>query len=521
MIPVEYGVRFRILTDSSAGTALYGMLLPGQGGYHGGERLIRQNGVERIAEESGLAFRWGSRYHPGANSFAWIYPWSEMVRVNLAIDGSEMAAEGDADFAIDGTNGDVMVRLPLYYYATEIDDAAGTVTLWVCQYKLTDAYAPDPMHLRPDGTINRGWEYIGAFFSRWASGYNQNTLTASSFTPLSSSTANISKLARYIQACSKRKGEGWRAFDWRAWAYLWRLNVVQNARLDHFGGHALNSIQTDSNYAFQDDSATYRSAAEHVLSPRADRAIRNGNDFGHLGGQMVWQNITALFSNATSPELLISGLWSHNGSYYLEMDPSTYVEAWPADCLTPDVPENFTRIGDAPANDITPANLDWTGEMSPLVLPRGAGGLTGRFLRGTTDSRWYGASRYSTAPLGLRLDLSDQNILSFLIYSPLTLDGPGTPSGAEITLHGRTPAKGETITSDQAITYVLGATPEPRLYDESNANALIYSGTTDSWGPGYSGSRAMDDEGHIALTVRRDQGWLTGRCSIWIQADDE
>lgn len=538
MIPVEYGVRFRVFTDRSKGDQYYGMLMPGQQDYHGGERVIRQNGVERVAEQTGLTFRWGTRYHPGANSFAWIYPWSDMLRVNLAVDGTEAAVEGDEDFTIDGSNGDVMVRLPLYYYSTEIDDEAGTLTFWVCQYKLTDAYQADPLHLRPDGTVNRGWEYVAAFYSRFESAHSSNTLAAAAFTPIDSAQAgNGRKYAGFIQSCSARKGAGWRAFDWRALAYVWRLNVIQNARLDSYGGCLQQYPWTAGSYDVAGtDLPRYAMAAEDVLSPRSDRRIACGNNFGHslgllklpgdstsrdLSGQTIQQNITGLFSSRGSTDtFFIAGLWMHNGSYYLEMDPGQYVQAWPANCLTENVPDYFAWIGSAPASGVIPANVDWAGAMSPLMLPRGAGGYAGSFTRGTTDSVWYGA-RTDRGPLCLGLDVNEGTLnYSFLLFSPASLDGPGTPAGTEITLISRDPAAGETITSNQPITYVLGATPEPRLYDESNANALIYAGSTDGWGPGYSGERSTNGDGHIVLTVRRDDGWLTGRCSIWLQADD-
>ncbi len=263
MIPVEYGVRFRVFTDRSLGANRYGLLLSGSCDYSGGVRVIRQGGVEKLAEKAGLSFSWGTRYNPGANSFAWIYPWSDMLRVNLDIDGTELAVEGDEGFSVENGHGDVMVRLPLYYYSTEIDDEAGTLTFWVCQYKISDAYQPDPLHLRPDGTVNRGWEYIAAFYSRFDSSHNVNTGAAKSYTNAYSGDAGTqTKYTRYLQACCRRKGSGWRAFDWRAWAYIWRLNVIQNARLDYFGGHCRDNPWEASAYI---SSGTHLILAKYVV----------------------------------------------------------------------------------------------------------------------------------------------------------------------------------------------------------------------------------------------------------------
>lgn len=61
----------------------------------------------------------------GASDFDAIYPWSEIKRCNINknANGAEIVTfEGETGFALDGTNGDVFVRIPKFYYERYIED---------------------------------------------------------------------------------------------------------------------------------------------------------------------------------------------------------------------------------------------------------------------------------------------------------------------------------------------------------------------------------------------------------------
>jgi len=45
-----------------------------------------------------------------------IYPWKEITRVNVSSNGEINAYYGDDDFAEDGSNGEVMTRIPAFFY---------------------------------------------------------------------------------------------------------------------------------------------------------------------------------------------------------------------------------------------------------------------------------------------------------------------------------------------------------------------------------------------------------------------
>src|SRR5690606_13624514 len=55
----------------------------------------------------------------GPNDFSSAYPWSEMKRCNLADDGTVTAYYGDPMYRDDGSNGQVMVQIPKFWYRSE------------------------------------------------------------------------------------------------------------------------------------------------------------------------------------------------------------------------------------------------------------------------------------------------------------------------------------------------------------------------------------------------------------------
>ena len=55
------------------------------------------------------------------NDFDNLYPWCDIKTVNMADNGTINAEIGDANFKFDGSNGEVMTRIPPFYYSREQD----------------------------------------------------------------------------------------------------------------------------------------------------------------------------------------------------------------------------------------------------------------------------------------------------------------------------------------------------------------------------------------------------------------
>lgn len=90
---------------------------------------------ERLGDAVGLV----ANAHKGStdcveNDFDSIYPWSDMRLCNIDSDGNILAYAGEPSFMRDGTNGDVMVEIPKFYYKRVKTGAIEEI--WICGTKL-------------------------------------------------------------------------------------------------------------------------------------------------------------------------------------------------------------------------------------------------------------------------------------------------------------------------------------------------------------------------------------------------
>ena len=101
---------------------------------------VRWNGTSStVCERLGDAVGLTAKAHKGStesvdNDFDNIYPWSDIKTCNIDADGNVLAYLGEPSFARDGTNGDVMVEIPKFYYKRV---KTGIVEkIWICGTKL-------------------------------------------------------------------------------------------------------------------------------------------------------------------------------------------------------------------------------------------------------------------------------------------------------------------------------------------------------------------------------------------------
>ena len=134
---------------------------------------VRWNGTastmcDRLGDAVGLV----ANAHHGTtdyvqNDFDSIYPWSDIKTCNIDADGNVLAYLGEPSFARDGTNGDVMVEIPKFYYKrikTGIEEE-----IWICGTKLP-GYELHPLF------IDNGKEVSKVFHSAYnASSYIDET----------------------------------------------------------------------------------------------------------------------------------------------------------------------------------------------------------------------------------------------------------------------------------------------------------------------------------------------------------
>lgn len=72
--------------------------------------------MTRLGDAVGKVFNPWVGSTPAVNDFESIRPWSDVVRCNLADNGAVNAYEGEPGFVLDGSNGQVMLKIPRFYY---------------------------------------------------------------------------------------------------------------------------------------------------------------------------------------------------------------------------------------------------------------------------------------------------------------------------------------------------------------------------------------------------------------------
>ena len=108
---------------------------------------------ERLGDAVGLI----ANAHKGSTQSVWndfdnIYPWSDIKTCNIDADGNVLAYLGEPSFARDGTNGDVMVEIPKFYYKRVKTGTAEE--FWICASKLP-GYELHPLFIDNEKEVSK------------------------------------------------------------------------------------------------------------------------------------------------------------------------------------------------------------------------------------------------------------------------------------------------------------------------------------------------------------------------------
>ena len=155
------------------------------------------------------------------NDFDNIYPWSEMRLCNLDAEGNILAYAGEPTFTRDGTNGDVMVQIPKFYYKRE-RTAEGYEEWWICAVKLP-GYELHPVFM------DDGKEVSAVFHSA----YNASNEKLEDGTTILRSISGVQPAVRSTRASfrtkARAKGTGWGIEDIACVNALQMLYMVEYA----------------------------------------------------------------------------------------------------------------------------------------------------------------------------------------------------------------------------------------------------------------------------------------------------
>lgn len=174
----------------------------------------------RIADAEGLKADYvvGNTYqlNGGTNDFDNVFPWCDMRRCNLSIgqDGKKVVTyEGEDGFALDGSNGNVMVEIPKFYSMRE---RVGDNEIWAITGEPKSGFSVEPAFV-VDG-VEHDYIYVGA--------YDSSALEGSAYSYSGEYPVVNRTLSQYI---SDYATVGLQSYDFTIYLMLQKLMTIEFA----------------------------------------------------------------------------------------------------------------------------------------------------------------------------------------------------------------------------------------------------------------------------------------------------
>ena len=177
---------------------------------------------ERCLDAEGLRARFGVGSSPGKSDYDQVFPWSEIKRCNVKRQGEEtiITFDDDPSFSVDGSNGDVFVRIPKFYVEKYIENGY--------EYRVVSGKGDKPH----PAFIENGKELDAVYVSAFEGYMGKDSLLRSvaNVIPTSNITAQ-----QFLDAAQKR-GPQYTLYDMRTVDMLFSLIAVE------FGCRNTNTI---------------------------------------------------------------------------------------------------------------------------------------------------------------------------------------------------------------------------------------------------------------------------------------
>jgi len=235
----------------------------------------------------------GSDGYKTGSDFDSIEPWASMRRCNVATDGTINAYYGDAGYADDGSNGDVMVEIPKFYYKTELDETGDKLFKYYVSSGNLDGYEVHPAFVR--NGVEKDYIYIGAFEAYESGG---ELFSQSGVTPTASQTIST------FRSQAEAKGTGWSQQD------LLTTNALQLLYLVEYGD--FNS-QANIGNGWVDESGP------------ATTGQTSGNDsYGDTSNQTTVMSYRGVENFYGSLRQFVDGFIIDDNGYYYEDDITNF-----------------------------------------------------------------------------------------------------------------------------------------------------------------------------------------------------
>lgn len=195
----------------------------------------------RCFDAVGLSATIGVGATDGASDFDSIYPWSEIKRCNIKknANGAEIVTfEGESGFALDGSNGDVFVRIPKFFYERYIKDGY--------EYRII---SESGMNVHP-AFIENGIVLDEIFISAFEGYIDSNNELRSIGGVIPSSNEYPQTFLTYAQA----NGSNYSLYDSRCVDLIFTLFAIEFAcrNTNHILGYGLADFEQPATYLARD-----------------------------------------------------------------------------------------------------------------------------------------------------------------------------------------------------------------------------------------------------------------------------
>lgn len=227
-----------------------------------------------------------------------IEPWKSIERVNLSDDGEILARFGDNDYRDDGSNGQVMVRIPKFYYRAE--HGPRTHGYYISPYRLS-GYRVSRMHWRNGKEVNE--VFLGAYkascYDVSEGAYNLTDAPNIDFTPGTgdkmASIAGAKPISGHennltlpnARILAQNRGPGWGLVDFISASAIQMLMLVE---LGHF------DAQTKIGRGIVDKSSGTGNEAE-ITGQTSALGNQSGQASGNLHNSVSYRGLEDWWGN--------------------------------------------------------------------------------------------------------------------------------------------------------------------------------------------------------------------------------
>lgn len=228
---------------------------------------------------------------PGAD-FNTIFPYAAMKLCNVADDGVIRAFIGDPGFARDGSNGEVMLFIPRFYYRHTYDPGTKIHEYWVAPLSI-NGFKVHPAFIRAG--VEKPYLLLGA--------YKAGTDANSKITSRTGTVPTVSITRATFRQRALNRGSKWLIEDVLIRSAIGLLLIVEYATMDTqiAIGNGITALPYSSSHTVTEEAT---GANTITVSPSTGTQFRVGEIIGvgtSLGGQQVAANREILSIDTSDP----------------------------------------------------------------------------------------------------------------------------------------------------------------------------------------------------------------------------